>query len=102
MRARAALVKNHGEPAGVLEETEQGYRFVYNSDYTGDSVSLTLPVTAKAYVFEEFPPFFDGLLPEGFQLESLLSQTKLDADDYLGQLLAVGLDCVGSVTVHPL
>lgn len=102
MTARAALVRNHGKPAGILEETERGYRFLYNTDYTGDSISLTMPVVAKAYVFDVFPPFFDGLLPEGFQLESLLRQTKLDADDYLGQLLAVGLDCVGSVTVHPL
>jgi serine/threonine-protein kinase HipA len=99
---RAALVKNHGKPAGVLEETERGYRFAYSSDYIGDPVSLTMPVIRTAYDFDSFPPFFDGLLPEGFQLESLLQQTKLDADDYLGQLLAVGLDCVGSVTVHPL
>lgn len=96
------LVKNHGKPAGVLEETERGYRFAYRSDYAGDPISLTMPLTRADYDFEGFPPFFDGLLPEGFQLESLLQQTKLDADDYLGQLLAVGLDCVGSVTVHPL
>jgi serine/threonine-protein kinase HipA len=99
---RIALVKNHGEPAGILEETERGYRFVYSSGYAGDPVSLTMPVSREAYGFDDFPPFFEGLLPEGFQLESLLQQTKLDADDYLGQLLAVGLDCVGSVTVHPL
>lgn len=99
---RTALVKNHGQPAGFLEETEQGYRFLYSPGYGGDPISLTMPVSREAYAFKDFPPFFDGLLPEGFQLESLLQQTKLDADDYLGQLLAVGLDCVGSVTVHPL
>jgi serine/threonine-protein kinase HipA len=58
-----------------------------------------MPVRPEPYRFNGFPPFFDGLLPEGFQLEALLRQAKLDRHDYLGQLLQVGSDMVGSVTV---
>ena len=58
-----------------------------------------MPVREEPYRFNEFPPFFDGLLPEGFQLEALLRQKKLDRDDKFGQLLIVGADTVGAVTI---
>ncbi|MFO7654459.1 MAG: HipA N-terminal domain-containing protein [Candidatus Krumholzibacteriia bacterium] len=101
---REASVRVHGEIAAVLAEVERGHRYVlrYVDDYTGPPVSLALPVRPEPYAFDEFPPFFDGLLPEGSQLEALLRRAKLDADDHLGQLLAVGGDLVGAVTVSAL
>ena len=39
-------------------------------------------------------------MPEGFQLEALLRQRKLDRNDRFGQLLQVGADTVGAVTVN--
>lgn len=85
---------------GILEKIESSpYRFTYHDDYNGPPISLTMPLAQKEYIFESFPPFFDGLLPEGIQLEALLRTHKLDSDDYLGQLLCVGSDLVGAVTV---
>jgi serine/threonine-protein kinase HipA len=52
------------------------------------------------YLFETFPPFFEGLLPEGYQLDALLRKAKLDKNDYFSQLVTVGRDLVGSVTVE--
>lgn len=97
-----AEVAIHGVPAGRLTEEApgRGCRFAYLPGYAGPPVSLTLPVRAEPYVFEAFPAFFDGLLPEGFQLEALLRQKKLDRDDRFGQLLAVGGDTVGAVTLR--
>jgi serine/threonine-protein kinase HipA len=87
--------------AGYLQESEDGreYRFEYTPEYTGPPISLTMAVRTEAYVFEEFPPFFDGLLPEGAQLEAMLRLHKLDRDDKFGQLLLIGADTVGAVTV---
>ena len=101
---REARVFQKNQPAGVLRELNpQGtYEFVYDSGYAGTAVSWTLPVRDQAYRFEEFPPFFEGLLPEGYQLEALLRYAKLDRSDLFGQLLQVGEDMVGSVTVRPL
>jgi serine/threonine-protein kinase HipA len=81
-----------------------GYRFSYSPKYSGPPISLTMPVQSESFEFENFPPFFDGLLPEGFQLEALLRQKKLDRNDHFGQLLLVGSDTVGAVTVqeHPV
>ncbi|WP_265822335.1 HipA N-terminal domain-containing protein [Geovibrio ferrireducens] len=97
---RKALVYQQGIPAGFLTETERGYEFQYLPDYDGTAVSLTLPVAGKSYQFDDFPPFFDGLLPEGYQLESLLRRLKIDRNDSFSQLMAVGADLVGSVTVE--
>jgi serine/threonine-protein kinase HipA len=98
---RAAQIFIHGELAGRLEELEPGkrYRFAYEPDYNAPPISLTLPTTTREYWFDRFPPFFDGLLPEGVMLEGLLKQIKIDKNDYFGQLLAVGGDLVGAVTV---
>lgn len=99
---RKAKVYNFGIPAGELIEIEPGrkYKFVYFNDYQGNPISLTMPVNKKEYEFNEFPPFFDGLLPEGVQLEALVRQMKIDKNDYFSQLVCVGKDLVGSVTVE--
>ena len=100
-RMREAVVSVHGAEAGRLMEQEDGqYMFIYFNDYDGPPASLTMPVRPEPYPFERFPPFFDGLLPEGWQLEALLRQAKLDRGDVFGQLLAVGADTVGAVTVE--
>jgi serine/threonine-protein kinase HipA len=90
-----------GTLAGELEELQKRkrYRFIYREGYDGPPISLSMPVIQKVYNFDQFPPFFDGLLPEGVQLEGLLRQAKLDRHDYFSQLVAVGADMVGAVTV---
>jgi len=87
-----------------LEEIEKArrYRFVYDQEYDGPAVSLTMATGQREHSFEGFPPFFDGLLPEGVQLESLIRLRKVDRDDLFAQLLAVGSDLVGAVTVEAL
>lgn len=86
--------------AGILEELpENKYRFSYDDNYSDSPISLTLPIQQKVYEFNQFPAFFEGLLPEGIQLEALLRKYKLDKNDYFGQLLQVGGDLVGAVTV---
>jgi serine/threonine-protein kinase HipA len=99
---RRARILVHGRPAGYLMEVERGalYRFAYEPDYDGQPVSLTMPVSKERFEFSGFPPFFDGMLPEGVQLEALLRLRKLDRDDLFGQLLAVGEDLIGAVTAE--
>lgn len=89
-----------GVPAGTLKEDGGAYVFRYFDEYNGQPVSLTMPVSTREYSFEVFPPFFDGLLPEGVQLEAMLRLNKIDRNDLFAQLIAVGGDLVGNVTVH--
>lgn len=98
---RQANVLVHGIHAGKLEELDDGfYRFTYYETYTHAPVSLTMPVTKRVYEFERFPAFFEGLLPEGVMLDGLLRKYKLDKDDLFGQLIQVGHDLVGAVSVE--
>jgi len=99
MRKAKVFVK--GVEAGTLTEFEQGkeYVFEYLDGYDGLEVSRTMPKNIKVYNFDKFPPFFDGLLPEGIQLEGLLKIKKIDKNDYFSQLISVGEDMVGVVTV---
>lgn len=99
---RTADVFLHGTHVAVLEEREFGtlYELQYDSDYAGPPISVTMPVRTEPYSFDRFPPFFDGLLLEGVMLESFLRHKKIDHQDLFGQLLAVGKDTVGAVTVE--
>ena len=66
MILRQAQVFKAGVPAGVLQELEdRTFRFEYLPDYQGPPVSLSMPTRHREWRFVRFPPFFDGLLPEG-------------------------------------
>ena len=100
---RKAIVAVHGKRAGILvENDDKTYSFIYDDGYFGEPVSLTMPLDKKVYEFDAFPPFFDGLLPEGFELEALLKNYKIDRHDYFEQLVTVGADLVGAVTVEKI
>lgn len=99
---RQARIYVHGIPAGILLERERGsdYLFRYNDKYDGPPVSLAMTLSQREYHFEGFPPFFEGLLPEGEMLEGLLRQNKIDRSDTFAQLVAVGQDTIGAITIQ--
>ncbi|HLD50033.1 MAG TPA: HipA N-terminal domain-containing protein [bacterium] len=99
---RKAKILFNGRPAGILTEENGHYIFEYSKEYKGPSISRTMPREKEKFEFEEFPSFFDGLLPEGVNLEAFLRRTKIDRKNYFGQLLAVGQDLVGAVTVEEM
>jgi len=104
MEMRKAKVYVNGIEAGILCEIEQGaaYSFEYNEGYGGLEVSRTMLTSQRKFTFTKFPPFFEGLLPEGIQLDGLLKLKKIDKNDFFSQLIAVGEDVVGAVTVKEI
>lgn len=100
---RKAKVFVNGIDAGVLEESDEAdYKFSYHEEYNDAPVSLTMPLNKRHYEFKHFPPFFEGLLPEGVMLDGLLRKHKLDKSDLFGQLTQVGQDLVGAVTIESI
>ncbi len=101
---RKAKVFVNDQEAGILTEIKFGdkYAFEYGDSYSGLPVSLTMPLSDNVYEFSSFPSFFEGLLPEGYQLEGLLKFGKIDRNDFFAQLLAVGDDMVGNITVKEI
>lgn len=101
MRKARVFVNRHF--AGIVEELAQGkFCFTYQPNYQGAPISLTMPTQNNFYEFTQFPAFFEGLLPEGIQLEAMLRKNKIDKNDYFAQLLTVGSDLVGAVTVEEM
>jgi len=101
---KKARVFVNGILAGEIHEIEREkkYRFIYLGGYKGPSVSLEMPVGQLVYEYDRFPPFFEGLLPEGMMLEGLLRYAKIDRGDLMAQIIAVGGDLVGNVTVEAM
>ncbi len=97
---RKAEIYQQGKLAGILEELDNHrYRFAYAPGYDGQPISLTVPVRDVPCEFDEFPPLLEGLLPEGLPLEAMLRQSKIDKRDLFKQLVTVGEDLVGSLTI---
>ena len=97
---RETAIFQSGTLAGHLqEEQDGGWAIEYVEEYTGNSDFLTLPLRKEPYIFQEFPAVLDGLLPEGEQLEALLKKQKIDRNDCFTQLVTLGQDLVGSLSV---
>lgn len=92
--------------AGTLSKRDGYYAFQYNPVYLSQSgakpISLSLPLQKEPFEFTNFPPFFDGLLPEGWLLDLSTSKFKIDRHDKFALLLALGADGIGAVSVKPL
>jgi serine/threonine-protein kinase HipA len=103
---RKANVFMRNQLSGILTEDENGYTFIYDSEYlkTKDAqpISLTMPLTEKPYRDKVLFPFFDGLIPEGWLLEIAERNWKLSERDRMGLLMLCCKDCIGAVSINAI
>jgi serine/threonine-protein kinase HipA len=89
--------------AGRLVENEEGFLFVYDTEYLQNpllqAISLTLPLRPQPYKSDVLFPFFDGLIPEGWLLDIAQENWKIDPRDRMALLLACCRNCIGAVSV---
>ncbi len=104
MNHRTAYVFVRDIFAGVLADTDEGYVFVYDDDYLeipgSAPVSLTLPKQTEPYKSKTLFPFFDGLIPEGWLLNVVAHNWKIDPKDRFGILMVACRDCIGAVSIR--
>lgn len=100
---RTAYVYVRGTFAGTLKETDFGYSFIYDSFYLNDdkssAISLTMPLREEAYESKTLFAFFDGLIPEGWLLNIVVNNWKIDRKDRFGLLLVSCKDPIGNVCI---
>ena len=100
---RTAFVYVRNIFAGTLAETDFGYSFSYDKDYlksdNAAAVSLTLPLSDEPYISRTLFPFFDGLIPEGWLLNVVSRNWKIDTKDRFGLLLVACKDAIGNVSI---
>ena len=101
---RTAYVYVRDAFAGTLRETDAGYSFSYDENYLAspDSthVSLTLPLQKEEYTSKTLFSFFDGLIPEGWLLNVVSRNWKLNPNDRFGILLVACKDPIGNVSIR--
>ncbi len=101
---RTAYVYVRNRYAGKLEETDEGYSFHYDRTYLDSpqpgAVSLTLPLRDEPYVSKTLFSFFDGLIPEGWLLDVVSRNWKIDPSDRFGILLVGCKDTIGNVSIE--
>ena len=91
--------------AGTIEELADGTcRFAYDpawlSDPQAQPISLALPLSAAAVETRGLHPFFDGLIPEGWLLDVVSRNWKIDSKDRFALLLVACKDAIGSVSIR--
>ena len=100
---RTAYVYVRKQFAGILEETDNGYSFAYDTAYLASDnaspVSLTLPLQAEPYASKTRFSFFDGLIPEGWLLDVVSRNWKINTKDRFGILLVACKDAIGTVSI---
>jgi serine/threonine-protein kinase HipA len=101
---RVGSVFYQGRFAGLLEESDDGFRFTYDRDYLagGVPISFRLKLRLEPYESAVLMPFFENLLSEGWLRKLQSQQQKIDENDRFGLLLSNGKDMVGAVTVEPV
>lgn len=103
MTNRSAKVYCHGQLAGTLAETEEGYSFQYDEKYLlsphSQAISQTMPPQAAPLTSKVLFPFFDGLIPEGWLLDIAVDNWKLSEKDRFGILLTCCQSTIGAVSV---
>ena len=88
---------------GIIEEREGFTIFTYEKKYLempdAKPISLTLPLRSEPYKEKTMIPFFDGLIPEGWLLNIITDNWKINPRDRMSLLLLACKDCVGNVSV---
>ena len=101
---RTAYVYVYNNFAGKLCETDEGYSFSYDKTYIeagyNHPVSLTLPIREEPYKSKTLFSFFDGLIPEGWLLDIVSRNWKIDLKDRFALLLVACKDPIGNVSIR--
>ena len=100
---RKAEIYLYDRLAGLLVEDENGYTFQYNEDYLAANpkrLSVTFPLQSEKFHDRVLFPFFDGLIPEGWLLNIVSHNWKIDRKDRFGLLLVACKDPIGNVQIR--
>lgn len=98
---RRAEVYFKDELAGYLSDLDDHFEFIYTEEYLnhGFPISITLPLQKEPFISKSLHPFFDGLIVEGWLLETIEHNWKIDRNDRMSLLLLAGKDTIGAVSV---
>lgn len=92
-------VKVDDKPVGNLLIENHEYIFSYDSENTGEFISLIMPVRTKNYVHNKLHPIFEMHLPEGYLLSIIKKHfSKIVKTDDFGLLKVMSSSIKGRIT----
>ena len=91
------LTHPDGPYKGSKKELKNDKEYIGNEN--ASAVSLTLPLTKEMYNSKTLFPFFDGLIPEGWMLQVVSRNWKINIQDRFGLLIVSCKDCIGNVSI---
>ena len=101
---RKAKVYINETYAGVLTEDHDGYHFVYDAGYleldSAKPLTPTMPLQEEEFLKEFMFPVFDGLIPEGWLLDIVDRNWKVNPRDRMKLLMLCCKDCIGNISVR--
>ena len=100
-----ARVRMYGLVAGFLERDGDTVSFQYDEQYLKlrqPPLSLSLPLREEPYLSEGLPPYFSGLVSEGWLKRVQATEQHIDPDDTFSLLVHNGEDLPGAVTIELL
>lgn len=95
----------NGRVAGVLERIGSTVTFHYDATYLQmrmPPLSLSLPLQSEPYEYEGLPPYFSGLVSEGWLKRIQAKEQRIDPNDEFSLLVHNGKDLPGAVTLELL
>ena len=99
-----ANVYLHGRLAGHLWRDSEGtIGFQYNPDYVEEGLpvlSASLPLCYAPWIGQTLPPYFSGLVSEGWLRETQAREQGIHKADSFALLVHNGLDLAGAVTIE--
>ncbi|MCK7552820.1 HipA N-terminal domain-containing protein [Marinobacter goseongensis] len=100
-----AVVKMYGRRAGLLERHGETVTFQYDTDYLSlnqPPLSMSLPLQEEPYESQGLPPYFSGLVSEGWLRRVQATEQRIDPGDTFSLLVHNGEDLPGAVTIELL
>ncbi len=96
-------VRMNGTPVGILTQTTLGkMNFTYEKNAT-QAISIGMPIRSEAYKEVQCEAFFGGLLPESESARKIIGrQFGINPNNSFLLLKAIGYDCAGAISFHPL
>jgi len=92
-------------PVGNLIRENDACYFSYSIAYMNNQnavpISLSMPLTENIYGDQATRAYFDNLLPENNQLQSIMDREGIARDDIVGLLKHLGGDCSGAISCLP-
>ena len=87
--------------AGFLTDFDDHFEFQYTNDFIekGHPISVNFSLQKEAFISKKLFPFFDGLIVEGWLLNVVEDNWKVNPNDRMSLLLLLGEDSIGAVSV---